>query len=407
MPCPSPNVISLDEATSIGLHKTTSSPTLQRPPYVQQSSSTRLDSIERRPRRTSSSQRAARPQETNYDELFQTPPRLSRNRTRSRRGSQQSSRNHTPTRPPLYLPAPPIDGTQGLGLAKPLAPSNAKTGPGSANQKGHKRTNSGGTGAGGYWRAGHSVSLTSAKPPGGAGAGFSFGKSVGPTRRLAKMAHMHEVKPLRGGSTGTGTSTSTGTGTGADSRPGGPERRHTMADELDASLSLPVLSPMMENPYSAGMLGFGDAVPRGSGPVRIGGFDARMGTALSEGVLSDPFSSGLIGTSSSGLGIPFPSPALDYEGEGEGEEDVWVDEGGDEESFLGGRSALGLGLPSSSPTRVKGGSGFSFGSPRKFVFASSPPGKAKIKRRSDAAATAAGPDLQLGGTPTPSSTHAG
>jgi hypothetical protein len=389
-------LISLDDATAVGMHKTTDSPTLQlRAPYPRRSSSTRLDSIERRPRRTSS-------QQTNYDELFQTPSRLSRDLMRSRRSSQQSrSRNHTPTRPPLQLP----DNTQGSGISKsqPLVALNtnvAGAGSGAMYQKGHKRSNSGGTG--GLWRAGRSVSLTNAKP---ANTGLSFGKSVGPTRRLAKTAHMHEVKPLR--------SASTGTDNGADSIPG-PERGRTMADELDASHGqlLSVLSPMMEDPHSAGMVGFGDAVPRGtgSGPVRIGGFDAEINTAQSEGVLSDPFDSALVVTSSSGLdassarssglGIPFPSPALDFEGGGEAEEeDVWVDEGSDEESFLGERSALGLGQPSSSPTMAKRGPGFSFGSPRKFPFASSPPGKVRIKRRSDigaSAALAAQPDSQVG-----------
>lgn len=147
----------------------------------------------------------------------------------------------------------------------------------------------------------------------------------------------------------------------------------------------------MEDPHSAGLVGFGDAAPRGSGtkPMRIGGFNAEINMAQSEGALSDSFGPIVASASSfgmdsssgqnSGIGIPFPSPALDRDED----EDVWIDDSGDGEADYDGENVRELGQPS-SPTRVKRGSGFALGSPRKaFVFASSPPGKARLKKRSD------------------------
>lgn len=271
---------------------------------------------------------------------------------------------------PIQLPGPSssFQGDGALGLGTDKAPGTT-----ASQMKGHKRTNSGG--AGGYWRTGRSISLSGAK---GLSGGLSFGKPTGSTKRLAKTAHMHEVKTPRSATIG-----DSGTG---------PGRASGTATDQGVSQSLSVLSPMMEDPYSAGMVGFGDALPRQSDtkPVRIGGFNAEIGAAQSEGALSNPFgpvisaapsSFGLDSSSgqNSGIGIPFPSPAMD----GEGDDDVWVDESGEGEAYDDERDTQEVAM-SSSPTRVKRGSGFAFGSPRRpFVFASSPPGKPRLKKRSD------------------------
>jgi len=319
----------LDEFTNVDPHKGADSPTLQpRLPLIQRSSSVGLDPIDHLHRRNSS--QSALRQETNYDDLLRTS-RLLRNPTRSRRSSQHSrSRNHTPTRRLLQLPkvSDPMPGqeTQEHKPARPLSMSNTNaSGAGPTYQKGHKRTNSGG--AGGYWRVGRSISLSSAK---GLGTGLFLGKAIGPTRRLAKTAHMHEVRPVRAGSTGTDSSY-------------GRERSRTLADELHGGSSLSMLSPMTENPNSAGMVGFGDTEPRRSRPVRVGGFDAEVGNTQPAGVLSGMSGSQFVATSSpelgtsggrdSVLGVPFPSPALN--GERDSEENGWVDDSGDEECISG------------------------------------------------------------------------
>ncbi|CAG7854924.1 Uncharacterized protein slp1 {ECO:0000250/UniProtKB:Q12232} AltName: Full=SUN-like protein 1 {ECO:0000250/UniProtKB:Q12232}; Flags: Precursor [Serendipita indica DSM 11827] len=309
----------------------------------------RLQDPPRRPRR-SSSQRSAR-----YDDVFQTPPRKSRTVIRSRQNSTHS-RNHTPLgafRRSSNNNMRATDSATEMPSASKRAPLGVidRNGQEDPKQPYHKET----------WRAsGRSVSLSGANPVGlGLGVGGSTGnlpdsRNHGSMRRLAKTAHLHEVKNAT------------------------QRSRGNTVDELRPPLVVSVLSPMTEastpgftpNPQT---LSHEDK----SGPTRITGFESSelrgVGgppAARSEGVLSDLFS---IPTSSSLVSpqaIPFPSPGNRGLSEGEQDredDDVWVD---DEQPGDGDPDEREIVQRSPRTKRSR----FSFGSPRKpFVFSSSPP----------------------------------
>ncbi|KAG8831970.1 hypothetical protein FRC17_002256 [Serendipita sp. 399] len=291
-------------------------------------------SFDRRPRR-SSSQRSR-----TFNELLSTPPRKSRNRTRSRQNSLHS-RGHTPVRslksdmtltnpsdysPPSHL----LKGKRSL----PLGDSNLNI---QEPAIGLTHRSSGSV----LRPFGRSISLSEAKGLSNSlGVGGSTSNLVGAAsqRRLAKTAHMHEPKNLK-------------------------SRRNTV-NEPGRNAAVTLLSPTIENPFSSIASTFppteADANDR---PER------RHDVFRSDGDVSD-MNAGPPAVASQPVGVPFPTPNSNDAFELSGDEGMWEDEEDDDQEM------------SSSP--VNRGNKARLASLKRSLLASSSPsgGQGRVRRLS-------------------------
>ncbi|KAG8815532.1 hypothetical protein FRC17_000674 [Serendipita sp. 399] len=285
-------------------------------------------SFDRRPRR-SSSQRSR-----TFNELLSTPPRKSRNRTRSGQNSLHS-RGHTPVRslksdmtltnpsdysPPSHL----LKGKRSL----PLGDSNLNI---QEPVIGLTHRSSGSV----LRPFGRSISLSGAKGLSNSlGVGGSTSNLVGAAsqRRLAKTAHMHEPKNLK-------------------------SRRNTV-NEPGRNVAVTLLSPTIENPFSSIASAFPPTDPNANDlPER------RHDVFQSDGDVSD-VNAGTPAMASQSIGVPFPTPNSNDAFELSGDEGMWEDEEDDDQGVSsspvnrGNKVRLASSKPSllasSSPSGVQG-----------------------------------------------------
>ncbi|KAG8805818.1 hypothetical protein FRC18_006468, partial [Serendipita sp. 400] len=276
-------------------------------------------SIERHPRRSSS--------QHGYHDLLSTPPRKSRNRTRSRHNSFQS-RNHTPVRslksdvtltnPSDYSPSHPLKVKKSLPLRDSDMNIREPTAgiinrPTSTNLR----------------PFGRSISLTESKGLGSnPGAGGSTSSLVGlpSQRRLAKTAHLHEPKNLK-------------------------SRRNTV-NELEPNVAKTLLSPTIENPFTPATSTFHTMEERMTNPLEYNNVFRSDGDASDKDMVTT--------ATVQAIRVPFPTPNSNDAFEFSGDEGMWVDEEEDLEPSTGS---------------LKRSDRFRISSPKRFpLFSSSPPG---------------------------------
>ncbi|PVF96619.1 hypothetical protein CPB86DRAFT_816247 [Serendipita vermifera] len=302
-----------------------------------------------------------------YNEYFQTPPRRSRVSIRSRTTSLQS-RAQTPTRGPkvrnnneeVFIgantrqPYPVESPTKSprpsvLNLKSGITYLKSRVTPGKS-----------------HWRSGRSISLSGLKgmsAPNLTETGIYGAKPPG-TKKLAKTAHMHEVR--------------------RDTGPG--QRRGSvnsgavdLSSDLDASLGM--LSPMIEDPNTPGYQGISSLPAKMQFPelnklseaAKTPAVDIPISRSVDRRISSQP---------SDMTGIPFPSPLPDRDNNGFTNEDdgMWVDEDEDEDDNT---KHVFPSSNSYSPSSTFRGRRRFFSPKRSFAFSSSPPFSNKGKTTSD------------------------